>query len=63
MDDIVITVENYKGQTYTFTMPQDATIEIVEQLNSFDQWTNYINRVCIDATYPGIEKYIEYYGE
>ena len=63
MDDIVITIENYKGQTYTFTMPQDAEINVFEELNGFDQYTNYINRVCIDATYPGIEKYIEYYGE
>lgn len=63
MDDIVITIENYKGKIITFTMPQDATIEMVQQTNGFDEYTNYIDRICIDARYPGIEKYVEYYED
>ena len=55
--------ENYKGMTYTFTMPQTAEISVFEELNGFDEYTNYIDRVSIDAHYPGIEKYVEYFGE
>ena len=60
MDDIVITIEGYKRTRITFTMPQDAAISVLEELNGFDQFTNYINKVSIDAEYPGIEKYVEY---
>lgn len=63
MDDIIITIENYKGMIITFTMPQSADVELFEELNGFDQFTNYIDRVCIDASYPGIEKFIEYIDE
>ena len=63
MDDIIIKIENYKGKTISFVMPQDATIEMVQQTNGFDEYTSYIDRICIDARYPGIEKYIEeFYG-
>ena len=63
MDDIIITIENYKGQIITFTMPQDAEVNVFEELNGFDQFTNYIDRISIDASYPGIEKFIEYTNE
>ena len=63
MDDIIITIENYKGQIITFTMPRDAEVNVFEELNGFDQFTNYINRISIDASYPGIEKFIEYINE
>ena len=71
MNDVIITIKNYKGHIITFTMPQDAEISVFEELNNFDQclhdtkdtnfikYTNYINRICIDACYPGIEKFIE----
>lgn len=61
MDDIIITIENINGRTVSFTMPQDAEVNVYEELNGFDQFTNYINKVSIEARYPGIEKYVEYY--
>ena len=63
MDDIIITIENCKGQIITFTMPQSAEVSVFEELNGFDQYTNYIDRVSIEARYPGIERYVEYINE
>lgn len=63
MDDIIITIENYQDEIITFTMPQDAKVNIFQELNGFDQFTNYIDKVIITAEYSGIEKYVEYINE
>lgn len=44
--NIIITVENYKGQKIVYTMPANAT---VESMVEFDATTMTANRINIDA--------------
>lgn len=44
--NIIITIENYKGQKIVYTMPADATIE---SMIEFDTYTMKTDRVRIDA--------------